>query len=504
MAGDPRRAAVAEFTVPDFDASPEESSLGAYLRAIRAHRVLVAIVLLAAAGASILWLSVRSPTYRSTAELLVTPLPLAQDQQGLFGLALLRESGDATRTMQTAAALVDSREAASAAARRLGDGWTAGRVQRAVDVKPEGQANILDIVATADDAALAARVANTFARSVLDVRRRLLHDMASKAVADLRARLTSVQPPDGPVAQSLQGRLSELQALAAGDDPTLSMSQPGQLPTSPLGPRPWQVIALALMAGLVLGTGSALLINLLPLNLISTEEDLLHVWPLPVIARVPKLPRGRQMYPRIDPRAWEAFRTVRRQLELPGQRRGVVVFTSPSRGDGKTTGAVTFATVLAQRGSEVILVEADAHKPDLRRVLGLDPRPQAVPVGASDIAPTDALVPIPGLESVRLMEVVDGDTDLGTRQVARAINEASGAADYVVIDTPPLGEVSDALPLLAELGESDSVIVMVRLENTKRSDARTTRDLLARAGVTPAGFMLLGSHDAARAYPYGR
>src|ERR1700704_472582 len=53
----------------------QEGALGPYLRAIRAHRLLVAVITLVAVGAAGAWLAARSPTYQATAEILITPLP---------------------------------------------------------------------------------------------------------------------------------------------------------------------------------------------------------------------------------------------------------------------------------------------------------------------------------------------------------------------------------------------------------------------------------------------
>ena len=105
---------------------------------MRVHRVLVAVVTLAAILASILWIVVRPPDYEATANLLVNPLP--QEEEVFRGLPLLRDSGDPTRTIQTAATLVESPQAADRTARALGDGWTAKRVLEAVTVTPEERA----------------------------------------------------------------------------------------------------------------------------------------------------------------------------------------------------------------------------------------------------------------------------------------------------------------------------------------------------------------------------
>ncbi|MEA2130764.1 MAG: hypothetical protein QOJ85_3655, partial [Solirubrobacteraceae bacterium] len=94
------------------------ASLGPYLRAIRSRALVFVLVTLAAVGAAAALVATRSPTYQATAELLVTPLQ--QDDRTFLGIELLRDSGDPTRTVQTAAALISSPVAATRTARELG------------------------------------------------------------------------------------------------------------------------------------------------------------------------------------------------------------------------------------------------------------------------------------------------------------------------------------------------------------------------------------------------
>ncbi len=101
----------------DIPAPPRsaEGALGPYLRAIRSHRMLVILVTLAAIAAAVAWTVLRTPSYSATAEMLVTPV--AQEDQTFLGLPVLRDSGDPTRSVQTAANQIHS----SAAAVRTAD-----------------------------------------------------------------------------------------------------------------------------------------------------------------------------------------------------------------------------------------------------------------------------------------------------------------------------------------------------------------------------------------------
>ncbi len=125
-----------------------EGQLGSYLQAIRAHRVLVVLTTLLAVGSCVTWLAVRTPAYDATAQLLVTPLP--QGDQQFLGVAYIRDSGEPTRTVQTAATLLEGPSAASRTAERLGPGWTRKKVEDSIEVETVGESNVIGVRARAD------------------------------------------------------------------------------------------------------------------------------------------------------------------------------------------------------------------------------------------------------------------------------------------------------------------------------------------------------------------
>src|SRR5687767_14054228 len=134
-----------------------EGGWAPYVRAISAHRLLVLLTTLAALAGCLAWLSQRTEQYETTSEILVTPL--SEGDITFQGLPFLRDYGDATRTIQTAATLVDSPAAAALTARRLGDGWTPGAVSDGVEVGPQGESSVLAVTATADGAQKSADLA---------------------------------------------------------------------------------------------------------------------------------------------------------------------------------------------------------------------------------------------------------------------------------------------------------------------------------------------------------
>jgi Mrp family chromosome partitioning ATPase/capsular polysaccharide biosynthesis protein len=494
-------------------AATAEPALGPYLRAIRAHRAVVIFTTLAFLAAAVFWLSfVRTPSYEATANLLVTPLP--QDDETFRGLQLLRDSGDPTRTLQTAASLVTSPEAARRTADALGDGWSTQRVLDSVNVEPQGESNILAVTGSADDPDLAARLANTFAEETLAVRRDALNRDVRPLLGQLRERRDALGSSDTEAAAQLEDRINQLESVGTtGNDPTLSVSQEAEVPLSSSGAGAPVIIVLALLAGLALGAAAAVLMELLDRR-IRDEDEALAILPLPVLARVPLVRRhlGRLRENEawtLPPAVREACRTLLLQLPPRTEEGGrVVMVTSASTGDGKTTSAINLAATMAGAGQRVIVLDLDLRKADVAQRLAV-----AQPVHLNELLAPEldllSLLRTPAsLPSVSVLatELQQGDAILLEALYGRLpqlVAEARAMADQVIIDTPPLGEISDALRLLEFV---DEILIVVRPGNSDRVGLSTTADLLARTRTDPAGFLVVGGTPGPTSsyYAYGR
>jgi Mrp family chromosome partitioning ATPase len=490
----------------DDRAAPEhraaESALGAYLRAVTAHWVVFALVTLASVGAAAAWLAVRSSEYEATARVLVSPV--AQDDSTFIGIQVIRDSAnDPTRTVQTAATLVQSREAAIQAAQRLGPGWSPNEVGNAVSVETEGESNVLAIRAKAPAATEAARVANQYAQAALSLRDEAVRREIDELLPRLRAQLLALGNATSVPALDLASRINQLRAARGEGDPTLSLSEAAP-PGTAVGPRRSLVLVLSLLAGLALGAAAAILLELLGRRVRDADEAI-NLFPVPILARVPKLsPETRRgvsdgSLP-FDRGVHEAFRTLYLQLNEGREGSRAVMLTSASTGDGKTTSAVCLALTIARAGHTVILMDCDLRWPNVRRMLGMDGTgpDRSIPPNA---ALADMLVPV---RELPLSVVSVGSARASSSAMEELIGrlpyllaEARPKADFIVLDTAPLGEVSDAIPLLREV---DDVIVVTRPRHTQRAAYEVMRDLIVRTGATARGLLVVGE---TRFVPYG-
>lgn len=491
-------------------AAAPDSALVLVLRALKARWPLVLVVTATALVASYLVLDRKSLDYQATAQVLITPLP--QYDETFFGLDLVRDSGDPERTAQTASALLASPETAAAVARRLGNGLTTEEVTRAVVVEAQGESNVLGVSATAKDPELAASMANAFARLSASARRVTLQRQLGARIDQLRDRRDGLDTDDreSRLGGDLAEQINELEAIrGAKTDPTLTIAQLATVPSAPQGAAPWLVMLLAGVAGLVLGTVAAVVVGFFNRRL-RGEDEVLALYPLPVLTRVPPLPwrlRSAQLKsPLAMPSgAREAFRTLRAQLERGAGARRAVMLASASAGDGKTTAAANLAVAFADAGHSVIAVDFDLRKPELAKRLGIVAERGFASLLTAGAELPDLLVDAPGVPGLRVLPAVEGDAaflEALIRRMPEVLARAQDLADYVVIDTAPLGEVGDALRVAAQI---DEIILVARPGHTDRGNLEQVRDLLERADARPVGLLITGQalRASSTQYTYG-
>lgn len=207
--------------------------------------------------------------------------------------------------------------------------------------------------------------------------------------------------------------------------------------------------------------------------------------------------------------AAESYRTLRSSLLLgAGGDAKVLVITSALPGEGKTLTAVNCATVLAQQGSRVLLVDADLRRSSLHRSLQVRREPGLGDVLSGSCAAGDAAVEvaaIPRLSLVSAGRQMEYPAEaLASREMTAALQTWREKYDRVVIDTPPVAMVTDAVVLAAQ---ADAVLLVAMASGTTRQALVRTRDLLLRAHARIVGVVLNGvdsSYQSSYYRSYGR
>lgn len=469
-----------------------QPGMDSFLRAIRAHWVLVVLIVLTTVGGAVAAITLRAPTYTATAKILVSPLPI--DDQTFLGLQIVRDSGDPTRTVQTAAALIESRAAAALAAARLSPGWSAQRVEDATAVQADGQSNLLAITAKAHRPELAARVADEYARSALIVRQRALRGAVSQLMQRLAVRQRSLRIGD-PAREDIGRRLNQLEAVRTGQDPTMQLAAPAAIPDVPSDPPPWLLVLVAIVGGLGIGSSVALLRETFRQS-IRTEQEFRSSYPLPVLSRVPVDRTAKKGEPSTAPSfVNESYRSAVAQILARTSTPRVIMLTSPSVGDGKTTAAIQVSFAAAASGIRVVLVDLDLRRAAAANVLGIPPDGRLLRAAIDeDMAVDSALTPSRLAPSVRAL-ACSGPVDAALlsrlqRRLRTLLNDLVEEADLVVVDAPSLAYGGDALTYAMDV---DDVLLVARMGHTGRSDLERARELLEEGGQRPTGAILIGA-----------
>ncbi len=166
-----------------------------------------------------------------------------------------------------------------------------------------------------------------------------------------------------------------------------------------------------------------------------------------------------------------------------------IVVSSPKAGDGKTTNAINVAIALSQLGKRVLLIDADLRRPSICKKLKLENNSGLSGILAGFAKPDECVVPVSG----SLYVLPAGSTPpnpsemLASTVMDKLVDDFKLVYDYIVIDSPPLGLVSDTLVIAPK---TDGVVLVVKEKVTKHDDFGKVLDGLKLANVRILGVVL--------------
>ena len=398
---------------------------------------------------------------------------------------------------------------------KLGGGAT---IAGDVSVEQKGQSNVLTVDATDPNPQVAARTANTYAAEYVAFRRRAELQGVRDEQEFLRDEYRALPPfargaTDG---RELQRRIRRLDFEAANAAGSARIISTAELPTSPSSPKPVRNALIGGVVGLFLAGIVALLFERLDPRL-RTPKEAEAALDRPILALVRRsraLARAvKGSVPRTD---FDDFLALRSYLRYMGPNGGIrsVLITSGSAGDGKTTVSWNLASAAAAPGMKVLLIEGDLRDPSLADSLGAAPEGGLADVLAGtatleEVAQEVAVSSSDGAGAPRIVQVVfagsaSGEpTDpSGWERFGAELESWEHEYDLIVIDTPPLVSVPDAVPLLSHVG---GVIVIGRLGSTPRATLARLREQLETFDAPTVGVVVNSvGKDAGYGYGYGQ
>ena len=258
----------------------------------------------------------------------------------------------------------------------------------------------------------------------------------------------------------------------------------------------------------IIGVGLAIILAFILESLdtsLSSVAEIESISGLPSLALIPKsrrpsdaaaqTPAQRNLVVLTNPKSQfaEAFRALRTSLLLSvaGREPQVVLLTSATPSEGKTTASLNLAAVLAQREVRVLLIDADLRRPTVHHRFGLNGKIGLTSVLTGSVALADAVQVVPDLPSLEILAcgpIPPFPTEmLSSDAMRRLLQEARGTYTHIVMDSPPLLSVTDSVVLARE---ADTVVLIVRHGKSTKHAVRRARDLLLRSGARLAGIAL--------------
>lgn len=307
---------------------------------------------------------------------------------------------------------------------------------------------------------------------------------------------------DRELYEAVQRRIKETHVTEGIQESHLRLVEEPMVADFPFKPRKKVIMGLALVFGGLIGTGVIVLMSLLDGSL-RTVGQVERVLGIPGLTTIPTgefggLSEAIAIRQDSNSRVSEAFRMLRTSLSftgLQGPSRSVL-FTSASSNEGKSFCAMNYAVALASQGYRTLLIDADLRRPSLcKALLG-----EVESVGLSDhlsgtIEPGDACYST-DFENLYFLPAGTATSNpaelIGDERFPRLIAEAYRWFDRIIIDSSPVGVVSDAVSIANSV---QSVCFVVRSGKTHRKAAVKACRFLQRAGVPLAGFVLNGARD---------
>jgi len=340
-----------------------------------------------------------------------------------------------------------------------------------------------------------------------DAAYRLNSDVAQYAILRHQAELTR------DLYDTLQMRLKEASISAGMSAANITVVDRATVPFVPVAPQKSKALLYGLFGGLFVGCVLAFVIESID-DRLRTSEEVEAASMLPSLAAIPNMsytgPRHKgdvkeasslyqtphQLITIWDPKSHgaEAYRGLRSSLLLSSidNPPRVIVITSAFPSEGKTTTAINFAIVLAQRGEQVLLVDADLRRGSLRRVFGIADENIGLSTALShQELDRDLPVPFPELPTLHVLPTGPLPPNpaemLSSNRMEEQMREWVRRFDRIVMDSAPLLAVSDTQSLAVRC---DAVVLVARAGVTRKRALIRARDLLWRVNAPVAGVVV--------------
>lgn len=221
-----------------------------------------------------------------------------------------------------------------------------------------------------------------------------------------------------------------------------------------------------------------------------------------------------EMDPSLKFKVEEAYKSVRTNLMFSVMKKGckTIVISSSTPNEGKTTTTINIAIALSQADQKVLLIDGDLRKPKIHHYFSVPNSPGLTnylggKVGSGSAKNSDLFSVIHATEFENLSVLCSGSIPpnpaeiLGSEPMAEFLEEIGKDFDYIIIDTPPINVVSDALPVIRE---SDGVVLVVRQNQSTHPEVQRAISALEFIDAKILGFVVNFAEAGRSKYGYGK
>ena len=334
----------------------------------------------------------------------------------------------------------------------------------------------VDISATDGNAEQAAAIANAVAKSLQNV---VENDLYVNNNGQSPIKVSIVQKADVP------------------DEPSSPIVQKANVPDAPSSPKTVLYLAVGVVLGLIVGVFAALLKDLLSTKIEETS-DVRGVVHASALGSVPKNEALGGTRPIIitDPNGptAEEYRRIRANVKFlqvnktAGQGQ-LLVISSTSPSEGKTTTAINTAAVLAENGAKVLLIDADLRHPSVAHHLGIEGTVGLAHVLSGQMTPVN-VVQNYWKSNLHILPAgkrpANASLLLNSDMMKMMVEQALAQYDYVLIDTAPLTVSNDAIIFGSW---TNGVVLVAARDVCRKKDLQDVADSLRTAKVPVLGFI---------------
>jgi capsular exopolysaccharide synthesis family protein len=273
----------------------------------------------------------------------------------------------------------------------------------------------------------------------------------------------------------------------------------------PIAPNKKLILVVVLLLSMIIPAGIIFLKNVSKTT-ISNREEIAKLTSIPVLGIVGHLNKSDNLIVHHKPKSAiaEAFRSVRTNLQFFGShdKKKIILITSSVGSEGKSFFSINMASVLTMQNNRVVIVGLDLRKPKIFQDFNLSNQygVSSYLIGKKSIDEILQKTKFENLDVITAGPIPPNPAELiSKKEMQLLFDELETRYDYIIIDTPPLGIVSDAFILM---NHSHINIYIIRENYSKHEFIRSLNDLYEEEKLKNI-CIVLNDSDFRRAYGYG-